>query len=343
MNRQTLLSALSLASGAVAQKDFIPILTCFCFDGTTLHAYDDAVAIVTPCKTDFTGAIKADPLLKFLKASKAKEIELTEEGGKILVTAAKANLELDLMDAAEFVFAMPNEDAAEVLSNGLVDGLRRCLPSMSQDTTYPAYMGVTVGFAKGKMNLYSTNNILATEATVEAKVPKALANVCVQLSPAFVRALCAISQPITKFLVGDGWFSAQLADETVVFGRTLANGDAAAFRDRFESVAERCEFQPLPVGFDRMIARALAVASDDTAANLTTGNGRLNMHTKSALGEVKDAVKWEGSDVTAALVVSLTAKILEGVTEISFVGDEFLCMKHEWDGLRIVSLVTSND
>ena len=64
--REKLLGILELAKLGIDQREFIPILSHFCFSGRHVTAYNDFIGIRMTCKTNFACALQADTFLKLL-------------------------------------------------------------------------------------------------------------------------------------------------------------------------------------------------------------------------------------------------------------------------------------
>lgn len=161
MPRKELLEKLELVAPALSSTEIIPILTHFWFSGTHLLAYDDRIAIETPLKTEFTGALPGNRLIALLHTSPAPEAEIVVDKGAASLKLAAARLKLAVAEQDEFVFTMPEpaeKGLLKVKREALVDVIDCCLQSIGVDTSSPEQLGITfIPDGEGKALVCSTN------------------------------------------------------------------------------------------------------------------------------------------------------------------------------------------
>lgn len=340
MLRQDLLKALNTVKGAINTKDIVPVLTCFCFTGEEIYAYNDVICVTTQFSCAFSGALRAAPLLAFLNASGAKEVEFLEEGPEVKIKAGKASINLSKMEPDAFVFTKPDGAPLGVLpGDNFAEALRNACGSMGTDSTSPSRMGVTLAFAKGRALLYSTDNILATEVILETKVPKALASTVAALSPIFCNE-CSGAGKLKEIQIAEEWVLAVYETHTV-FGQTTLGADVQAYTDIIHASFEGAVSIPVPKGLDRALERAKAVADEKDSTKAKTKDGVLLLKTDTTMGKVLDKVQLaEGVDIEAALEFypHHMSRALDGALEMGFT-DGILTLTYPW-GRRIMTLLS---
>lgn len=83
--RSDLIQALEQVKGAIAKKDFVPILQNVLIEGDTVLAFDSEIGIRTKLKTTLDGkcSIKLETFLNLLKGLEEDEVDLTVEPTKV--------------------------------------------------------------------------------------------------------------------------------------------------------------------------------------------------------------------------------------------------------------------
>jgi DNA polymerase III sliding clamp (beta) subunit (PCNA family) len=160
------LNKLRTITPALSDKELIPILTHFWFQGETVMAFNDQIAIQVPLETKFKGAIPGKLLLNLLSASGAESIKFKVSNGSVEIKAANAVLTVTLLPPEDFVFAMPATEGKGIEGSGLWPAIKSCMGSISDDTSIPDQLGLTL-IPNGKdLLMYSTNNMTLSHARV---------------------------------------------------------------------------------------------------------------------------------------------------------------------------------
>jgi DNA polymerase III sliding clamp (beta) subunit (PCNA family) len=137
MLRKDLVNALEIVRPGLARNDLIPVMTHFWFTGQTLMTFNDQIAISVLCKTELTGAVPK-PLLEFLRASRAKEVEFVTGENEIQVRAGRSKFKLGLLPKSDFVFEMPEKGNAPLLPVTFAEfrkAIEHCMMSVTIDTS----------------------------------------------------------------------------------------------------------------------------------------------------------------------------------------------------------------
>lgn len=344
MNRSDLLEALKLVEDAIARKDFVEVLTCFCFDGKTITAYDDIVILQAPCIAPIAGAVKAGVLSSFVKASRAKELELSQVDAELEVKAGRSKLKVALLPTADFLHEFPSDgekaEYATIKSRGLVDAFARASITIGTDPSQPELLGITLKYSKGRLSLYSTDNLTATR--VRCKANADAEDLKTQLSPRFCELLVKVgaSRPMTSFFLGDGWVEARFGDVRL-FGKACGDGAMASYSSLFKAVGEQTARTPIPPTLERALDRALVVWQQSSKQDecfdtkMVVKDNRLRLTTETGLGRVDDVLKFEHEDVEVLLVPGTVKKCLSGASEM-LITSEFVVIGSS-DFIHIIS------
>src|SRR5262245_14583013 len=98
MERVALLEKWQLVAPALSDKELSPVLNRLWFQGDTVMAFNDQIAIETKLKTDFKGAVPGRVLIDMLVASpNAKQVEFKLSDDDLLVKAGNTKLNLKVL------------------------------------------------------------------------------------------------------------------------------------------------------------------------------------------------------------------------------------------------------
>lgn len=165
-NREEFKGMLDVAKIAIDQRDFIPILSHFCFSGTQLTAYNDLLGIQIPCKTNFVCALQAVPLLQLINSTTAETIEIGFTSNTAYLKTGRPRkgmrARLPYMGKDDFFFKWPNAKRLDAFTLNkkqtlsLIKGLKLCLSSVGDQ--HLTQMGIVIRGNKSTVILNSTNN-----------------------------------------------------------------------------------------------------------------------------------------------------------------------------------------
>lgn len=176
MKTKTLLKALKTAAPALHHRDFIPILTHFCFADDHVFAYDDKTAVVVFEETGLKCAVPGRTLLQMLDGA-GDEVDVKQEKNEVVIKDGKSLMRLPILAGDSFVFEMPDvESGYEIeMDDALVSALEFCAVCASTESLRPEFLGVTVSLRKGQpLSLYASDNLTCTRITTKTKAQKTL-------------------------------------------------------------------------------------------------------------------------------------------------------------------------
>lgn len=318
MNRIELLNKLSLVKPSLASNDLIPVLTCLWFKGNEILAYNDKISISTKCKTEFIGAIPGNTILGLLKSSRAKDVEFVQENeDTLLVKAASSRMRLGVLAIGE-IFEMPKA-TNKVLSVDMkpfLAGIKDCLRSVSEDTSRPDHLGVTLIPHDVGILLFSTNGNTVSNAFVDKNTDKNGVDLKdrIILSTDFCKQMLALADDKSRLEINDGYalFSTQ---EATLFGKLIESEKPLEFEqlmDKHFPSSHIKKLVPLPSNLKFMLERAIIMLDSveaDAKTLATIRDGKLKLLSKSGKGEVTDTVKID--DKHPEVSVKLNPKMMK--------------------------------
>lgn len=311
MNRKQLLDILGRVKPALASNDLIPALTHLWFSGQEVLAYNDAVGISAPCDVGFSGMVPGSTLLSMLQMSRAKDVEFASGDGDVLVKAASAKIKLPLLPLDKPLFEMPEasgDDELPASSSDFVAAVSACLRSVTTDPSVPDQLGITVIPGKKSIDLYSTNGVTISFASVPVSGKVALSRRVV-LSSHFCEQLVRLARGDKKarLVVAEDHALLRTSGGVRLFGRLVEVESPLDFAAQVaELVPEGIDeaVVPIPTGFTRILDRALVVADpsgERAYTQISVRGGRATFFTKSARGEIRDGMTvGDIPDVTAS-------------------------------------------
>jgi len=272
MKRHDLLLALKRVEPALGSGDLVAATSYLCFTGKTVMAYDDRIALVTPCDTLFTGGVPGRVLLDILGASTAEEVEFEELAESIKVKCGRTRLTLPRLSPKEFLFtpAETTGKAAVVGSKELLQLFRDSLLSVGVDPSAPSRLGVTISFRdSGSVHAYSSDDTALTHVTCPVETTGKFGKPEFILSMRFLQTLLNIASGDSWdafFLCEDSYVLAGFASGTHLYARLLEGANTKQFEDVIDSTVTKAgKGYEVPSGLARTLDRAcLLVGSVST-------------------------------------------------------------------------------
>ncbi len=302
--RKEVLDVLKKVEPALSTKDLIPVFACLCFNGTTVTAFDDVVALQYPFDFGFKGAVRGRVLIDFLASSRAKEVEVEgETDGVINIKAGRAKLNTPLLGTDDFLFKRPKMEQGHTLKVGddFLSALGRAMISMGRDPSHPFRLGVTVSSVssgddgeKSGLLFYSSDNKSATQVFYPTKEGDKVELVTI-LPPRFCELISEIGKAdkLTSITLNGDWVEATFTSGLRLFSKTVQGAELKTFRKVFKGMEEVGTVIDIPKGLDKCLERALVVAkfAKEPFTAVKVKGDQLLLHTSSeSAGEVKDRI-----------------------------------------------------
>lgn len=304
MKRGELLDTLRRVEPALSSKELVPALSHLRFDGVNVTAYDDIIAIETPCSFDLIGGIRGRTLIDFLAASKAKEVEITIEGMAGELLAGRSKLAVPLIGLGDFTFVMPDlEKAVSVpLHQQFILGVEQCMISMGLDPSQPWMLGQTLVFNSGHITIFSSDGLTASRVSMLAQVPDDIVGLDLIIPPKFCSMLVELSKKdqAVELALSPDWVVARFASGLKLFSKTVAGVDSSKYNELYSGIyadLPKEQFAMIPQGFENCISRAMVVldAVQDKFMELTFGKGEVHFDAKSHLGAAHDKLRLDNA------------------------------------------------
>lgn len=302
IQKNDLLDALQTAAPALSKSNVIEALSYFWFRGDHVMAFNDQIAISTPLKTEFVGALPGDLLLKMLKTTSAKVVSFVPPEGKnktFLLKAGAAKIKLPVLDAEKaFIFDIPKieKNTKIVPSAETLSAFETCLISVSSDTSIPDQLGITVVIDGKKIELYSTNNLSLSFCRIN--IGQTLPKMRMILPTLFCNQMLKLAKDAK-----DCWISFQddhaifFADGTTLFGSFVSTPKPLDFQSlvkQHEAYLDKGMIE-IPSKLKKVIERSILMtdpnaAPDQSSVQITAADGKMVFLAKSAKGEVRDSI-----------------------------------------------------
>ena len=236
--REKLKEALDVAKLAIDQREFIPILSHFCFSGKMITTYNDMIGIQVAFKTNFVCALQANVLLRLIDSVSSKNIAIGFGDKTVYFKSGLprkgVRARLPFMGEDDFFFKLPNMKRLDTFSlsekqaGSFFNGLKLCLSSVGDQQ--PIQMGVTLTGIKSNMFLYSTNNKaisryvmkLSLECFKDDILPTSFCNAVIKASEIYGTDNVSVSK-------GKEFVIITFGDRCKVYGKLIRNKDPLDF------------------------------------------------------------------------------------------------------------------
>jgi DNA polymerase III sliding clamp (beta) subunit (PCNA family) len=313
-----------------------PILDHFCFDGKTVVAYDDIVALRTLCKVEIEGALPGSKLLSILASSTSEEAACTVDGSEATFKLGRTRLKLQALLQEDFLFKEPNKDGEKLI---LDEQLSKCFDlailSADPDQSSGNRTGVTIAFEKKRVTFYSTDNLSLFRMTASHKSP-ALAGKAFILPERFYSLLLKLGVNATLTFTDNGDVIGTSSD-TELFGRVVSGADAKQFEAVFDrSNLEEIPKADIPAALVGCLQRAAIVSKELT--KLTYSEKRLSLFTESQGCQVQDSVKIDLGEEAVEVYTGVEC-LMRYMDVAKRIGISKSCIVLEGDGFQVLIAV----
>lgn len=202
---------LQFVRGAVAKKDFVPVLQSFRIRNSTVLGFNGELALCSPLACDLDVAPVASALVKALTACEGTvSLHYDAELRKLVVHSGKVGVFVPCLENADWPDIRPDGETL-ALGAPLLPALRSLQPFIGQDASRPWSRGVLL---RGS-SAFATNNVILAEAWVGAELARS-----VNIPENAVTELLRIGQEPERLLVtetslcamfpGGAWLRTQL-------------------------------------------------------------------------------------------------------------------------------------
>lgn len=305
MKLETLKSVLENARPFLAQQDFLQILQHFAFDGKTVTAYNDISACQFKLDSNLSCTIPGNLLLRLLSTLAGDDVEIKETKTKtnIEVVCGRSRSKLPILPLEDFVFSLPEtEDRPITLTPDMLEGIKKCLSSVSINPTKPEFNGITFTVESHQISMHSTDgksisrfmlkdkfSIDPTEQ-IQVILPAFFCQKLIDLHPIFIGKNNNVEM---KF--GKTWSVADLS-QNYIFTRVIDRKppDCESAIAKYAADHEKLLLWGVPIELQSILERASLFLDPQQGINTTqfTVNGNeIQITTKSSIGTNFDTLE----------------------------------------------------
>ena len=152
-----MLKALKFVQGAVAKKDFVPVLTHFEIKNGFVYGYNGEIGLCSPITVDINCTPNAKQFIKALNSCEDK-VSLSLIKNKLVVKSGLFKANVDCVAESNFPnLAVSGE--GYTLENGLLEGFEALSGFISEDASRPWSQGIKIS----GQSFFATNNIALAE------------------------------------------------------------------------------------------------------------------------------------------------------------------------------------
>lgn len=205
-----ILQTLKFIQGAVAKKDFVPVLTHVNIKAGTIQAYNGMVMLSSPIELNLDCSPEALTFIKAIQTCKESIQMHMTPGGKLSIKSGKFKT-LVPCSTDEFPNASPAGERIELPGEGFIPALKRLEPFIAEDASRPWARGIL--FTGRTAN--ATNNIILAQLwlpfsfPIAVNLPHAAVNELIRIKEEPIEMLVEENQ-ITFMYEGGRWLRTQL-------------------------------------------------------------------------------------------------------------------------------------
>lgn len=205
-----MLQELKFVQGAVAKKDFLPVMTHFQISKGFVTAYNGTLALHAPLPIDLECKPKATHLVQAIaKCSETTTLSMTESG-KLRVQSGKFKAFIDCIEE-EFPDVEPEGDTVQIDGEQLIQAFKILYDFIGEDASRPWSNGILL---RGQ-SAFATNNVCLIEYwlgfnfPVDANIPMIAIREIIRIGK--IPTHIQLSEKSITFLYeNDKWIRSQL-------------------------------------------------------------------------------------------------------------------------------------
>lgn len=344
INRTELLEALNHCKRALTSRGNVPVLGSYCFDGSTVYAYDGVIALTAPCSlSEFKGALPGNTLRQWLEVVSEEQIAAIVEESSTTWKAGRRRMKLEALSHADFVMReLPEAVVGFKLDEHFLDYLRVAATSMGTDEGHAWRLGVTIAFdGSDSLRMYASDNTTVACVSAEYEIPPEMEGTAIILPPQAVSAILA-TKGIPEYLgVSSAWTHFVYPDRRTVLARASADADAKRFVEISGTAEWAGDFTQVSEGLERSLREICKVArtTDLVRAELTVSGGELQINCTDGIVTIEDTTAFKGhADCSIVTNPALLDRALEEVDEIKLT-ERAVLMRSESVRVMVSTLV----
>ena len=333
MKRSELLSVLNTIKPGLTTYDFIPILSCFCFDNDTITAYNDLIAMSVKCDTGIEGGVSGSVLLSLLSKSAAKNLEVVSaDKNKLVGKLGRTKLSLPMLPKEDFLFELPDEKrlVSFSLTKDFHNGIKMCMPSINTDPTHTEQMGISVDITDKRTHICSTDNITVSRYKLKKTIKSKKSRQFILPKPFCEQLLkfSADSDSPIKLSIYKTFAVVDFEDGGFLFTKLYTSPTALDYSSIFDTHKKSIKgcTDAAPKTLKACTERSLILLSKelDKITTVVVTSENVTMKTDTALGKAVDRFKMSNTvsdELTYSINPELVLRYLGLCTHMSFSDD----------------------
>ena len=316
MKRKDITKTLELVKPATSDQLPVPIFNDFIFGGGVVYAWNDQLAIMGPCPIQEYFAVKGATLFGFLTNSRAKEVSFTISGDDIIIKTGKSKMTMPYSIRDTFLFEEPDDnwDVELQITPELMEGIKICLVTSSEDFSLPALMGVSVIITKN-VHLYSCDSDAVSRYLIgkaKKKMNEGYYTLPNEFCHSFMRVFNKSAAASGVISINKEWAKAEFNNKYKVYGRVIENDDPINYEKLIaRTLKSEPDYIKIPKGLNYALLRARVVADVESKRTIfNIKDNKLRLNTETEIGNVKDVVKLreDHPDIEVAVNSSLVQR-----------------------------------
>jgi hypothetical protein len=206
-----MLDALKFVRGAVAKKDFQPVLTHFRIARGRVLGYNGMIALSSPIDLDIDAVPRADQFVRAVeRCEEGTTVVHMTESGRLALRSGKFRAYIDCHDEPGLLDSVQPEGQSIVFPGSVLGAFKALYPFVSDDASRPVYNGVLLR----DFSAFATNNIVLVQHWLgvdvpEVNIPAMALKEIIRIGEEPVFAQIGANN-ITFYFEGDRWLRTQL-------------------------------------------------------------------------------------------------------------------------------------
>ena len=350
--------AIELAGEALGRGDLNPQLAKLWFDGSTVAAWDDNIAIKAACPFALEGGVDGELLTRLVARATGEEVAATTKASATVFKIGASSLKVDVRPLEERTFSIykPNPKAAiKVDPELLKPALEHVLSCVGQSLEKPEYHGVTFALGTGGKDLliYAGQPQVLVEAMVPLQAKPASNFDYVVLHEKFCRQVvkhCGKEGAIVELhnAVDPNSGGLLVHPDITVFGRSMSSGQQQLVMWDYigQHLDDAKNWIRMPKSLTNMLDRALIFEGEhhnlELALEVENKRARLRITIEEGGTRLVDLSEWVkiSSDVEPVVVKTNAKHLHTGakLTEICVDSKRIIMQDNPKDGVRITQV-----
>lgn len=333
INKNELLTALSIVKPALANKEMIEQATSFAFINGFIVTFNDEISIKHPIPDlQLEGAIKAEELYELLGKIKQNEITIEKQENEVILKAGKSKAGFTLQKEIK----LPLDEIGAIsefndLPYNFLEAVSFTSQSCSTDYSRPVLTCINIqknGKLVGTDRFRLAEYDLKTEMPVDTfLLPVAAAKEIIKLKP-------------TKIALNEGWVHFSTENGTVISCRILV-GDFPDVAPFFNIEGDKLE---LPKNIEEILERLSPFAKResriDESITIQYKKNKIFFNSKNEIGWIKEQARceYEGDEITFVIAPTFLQTIIKETKEFTVNTQRILFEEGNWKYLSMLKV-----